>query len=90
MNAQALNNMNDLIVRYNKEIMVVEIGMPWDSATETRNFIKELVFNVRTLPSKKGLGVIYWEPLSYNGWQGYTLGALDNTGKPTIALNGFQ
>jgi arabinogalactan endo-1,4-beta-galactosidase len=44
----------------------------------------------KSLPGAKGLGVLYWEPEAYNNWQGYSLGAFDNTGKPTIALDAFQ
>jgi arabinogalactan endo-1,4-beta-galactosidase len=35
------------------------------------------------------LGVLYWEPQAYNNWNGYTLGAFDNSGKPTTALSVF-
>jgi arabinogalactan endo-1,4-beta-galactosidase len=38
---------------------------------------------------KKGLGVFYWEPQSYNSWKGYKLGAFDDTGKPTVAMDAF-
>lgn len=37
----------------------------------------------------KCMGIFYWEPQSYNNWKGYTLGAFDKTGKPTIALSLF-
>jgi arabinogalactan endo-1,4-beta-galactosidase len=33
--------------------------------------------------------VFYWEPECYNNWQGYGLGAFDNTGKPTVAMSAF-
>jgi arabinogalactan endo-1,4-beta-galactosidase len=39
---------------------------------------------------KKGLGVFYWEPQSYNSWKGYKLGAFDDTGKPTVAMDAFM
>ena len=35
------------------------------------------------------MGVLYWEPQSYGSWKGYTLGAFDNSGKPTEALDAF-
>jgi hypothetical protein len=37
----------------------------------------------------KALGVLYWEPQAYN-WKGYSLGAFDNAGKPTVALEAFK
>lgn len=88
-NEQCLQNMNDMVSRYNSEVMVVEVGMPWDMAADCKLFIKDLITKVKSLPNNKGQGVLYWEPESYNGWKGYTLGAFDNTGKPTIALDAF-
>ncbi len=90
MNTQALNNMHDMVQRYNKEVMVVEVGMSWDQATASRGFLADLITKTKSVPGNKGLGVLYWEPQSYNNWQGYTLGAFDNSGKPTVALNAFS
>jgi arabinogalactan endo-1,4-beta-galactosidase len=89
-NTQCLANMNDMVSRYNKEIMVCEIGMPVADASASNNFISDLLSKVASVNSGKGLGVLYWEPQAYNGWQGYQLGAFDNSGKPTIALNAFK
>lgn len=89
-NSQCLVNMNDMVARYGKEVMVVEVGMPWDGAADCKNFISDLITKTKTVTNSKGLGVMYWEPLAYNRWQGYTLGAFDNSGKPTIALDAFQ
>jgi len=33
--------------------------------------------------------VFYWEPQAYPGWQGYTFGALDGSGRFTIALDPY-
>lgn len=89
-NQQCLANMNDMVTRYGKEVMVVEVGMSWDSATETGQFLSDLIAKVKSVPNGKGLGVLYWEPQAYNNWKGYTLGAFDNSGKPTSALNAFK
>ena len=89
-NAQCLQNMNDMVSRYNKPVMIVEVGMPWDQASTCEAFISDLISKVKSVPDRKGLGVLYWEPLAYANWKGYTLGAFDNTGKPTVALNAFQ
>jgi arabinogalactan endo-1,4-beta-galactosidase len=32
----------------------------------------------------------YWEPEAYNNWRGYSLGAFNNSGKPTNALDAFK
>lgn len=90
LNEQCLSNMKDMVLRYNKEVMVVEVGMSWDQPTACQSFLTDIIAKTKSLPSKKGLGVLYWEPQSYNNWQGYTLGAFDNSGKPTIALNAFK
>lgn len=83
-------NMNDIVARYAKEVMIVEIGMSWDSPSESKSFIQDLITKTKAVPGNKGLGVLYWEPQSYGNWQGYTLGAFDNSGKPTIALSAFN
>ena len=89
-NTQTLANMNDMVSRYNKEVMVVECGMSWDSPQACKSFLSDLIAKVKLVNSKKGLGVIYWEPQSYGGWEGYTLGAFDISGKPTVALDAFK
>ena len=89
-NQQCLANMNDMVSLYNKEVMVVEVGMPWDSAPDCKSFLTDLITKVKSVPGNKGLGVLYWEPQCYGGWKGYTLGAFDNSGKPTIAMTAFQ
>lgn len=90
LNNQCLANMNDMVSRYNKEIMIVEVGMSWDQPAATKDFLTDIIAKTKSLNSNKGLGVLYWEPEAYNNWQGYPFGAFDNTGKPTIALNAFN
>jgi arabinogalactan endo-1,4-beta-galactosidase len=90
INTQCLANMNDMVSRYNKEVMIVEVGMSWDRSSECGSFLTDIIQKVRSIPGEKGLGVLYWEPESYNNWKAYTLGAFDNTGKPTAALNAFS
>lgn len=87
LDSQCLSNMQDMKSRYGKQVMICEIGMSWTAASTTKSFIKDIVTKTQ---SAGGLGVFYWEPEAYNNWQGYTLGAFDNSGKPTVALQGFQ
>jgi arabinogalactan endo-1,4-beta-galactosidase len=82
--------MNDMVSRYNKEVMVVEVGMSWDEPTATNFFIADLITKTKSVTGGEGIGVLYWEPQAYNNWQGYTSGAFDNSGKPTMALNAFK
>ncbi len=90
LNAACRDNMNDMIARYNKQVMIVEVGMSWDQPAIAKEFLTDLINKTKAIPGNKGLGVLYWEPQAYGNWQGYTLGAFDNTGKPTIALNAFN
>ncbi len=90
LNNQCLDNMTDLVARYGKEVMVTEVGMSWDEPAASKAFLSDLVTKTNSLPGEKGLGVLYWEPQAYNSWQGYTLGAFDNSGKPTAALDAFK
>ena len=90
LNSQCLANMNDMVSRYNKEVMIVEVGMSWDQAAACSSFLADLITKTKSVSNNKGLGVLYWEPESYNNWQGYTLGAFDNSGKPSLALNAFN
>ena len=88
-NDSCATNMNDMVSRYNKSVMICEVGMPEDEATTCQSFLTDLIHKVKAVSGGKGLGVFYWEPESYNNWQGYGLGAFDNTGKPTVAMNAF-
>jgi arabinogalactan endo-1,4-beta-galactosidase len=89
-NSECIANMNDMVARYNKDVMIVEVGMSWDQAPTCYSFLTDLISKIKTVANGRGLGVFYWEPESYNNWQGYTLGAFDNNGKPTVALNAFK
>jgi arabinogalactan endo-1,4-beta-galactosidase len=88
LDAQCLANMNDMVTRYGTPVMIVEVGMEADQPAITQSFLTDILNKVHSVNNKQGLGVFYWEPEAYN-WQGYGLGAFDNTGKPTIALNAF-
>jgi len=78
----------DVAGRFGKPVMVVEVGMDWQQASATRSMLADLISKTRALGAN-GRGVFYWEPQAYPGWQGYTLGALDGTGKFTLALDAF-
>ena len=90
LNAQCLNNVNDMISRYNKPVMICEVGMSYTAASTCQSFLSDLISKMKSVTNNNGLGVLYWEPECYNNWKGYSLGAFDNTGKPTAALNAFK
>jgi arabinogalactan endo-1,4-beta-galactosidase len=70
--------------------MICEVGMPWNQPNESKAFLSDIIAKAKSVANGKCLGVFYWEPQSYNGWNGYQLGAFDGTGKPTAALDAFK
>jgi arabinogalactan endo-1,4-beta-galactosidase len=89
-NNKCINNINDMISRYGSEVMLCEVGMPWDNAATAKLFLTDLITRTKAISNEKCLGVFYWEPEAYNSWKGYNLGAFDNSGKPTEALDAFK
>jgi arabinogalactan endo-1,4-beta-galactosidase len=89
VNDACIANINDMIERYGTEVMICEVGMPYTQAEECKNFLTDLINKSKSVPDKKVLGVFYWEPQCYN-WVNYQLGAFDNTGKPTVAMDAFK
>jgi arabinogalactan endo-1,4-beta-galactosidase len=89
LDAQCLSNMNDMVTRYGTPVMISEIGMDVNAPSACRSFIADIIQKTNSVSGGNGLGVFYWEPESYN-WEGYSLGAFDNSGKPTVALYGFS
>ncbi len=83
------NNMQDMIKRYNKEIMIVETGEKYNKADESYNMIREIIKRVKKLPESKGIGVMYWEPEGAVNWSNYELSCWESSGKPTKALEAF-
>ncbi|MFD2969999.1 glycoside hydrolase family 53 protein [Sphingobacterium bambusae] len=89
-NSDCVQNINDMWSRYGSEVMICEVGMSWDEAEVAELWLTDLLQAVNKLPDDRVLGVFYWEPLAYAGWNGYTLGAFDNNGRPTRVFNAFK
>ncbi|MCD7937671.1 MAG: arabinogalactan endo-1,4-beta-galactosidase [Tannerellaceae bacterium] len=89
MNNACLSNIQDMISRYDTEVMICEVGMSWDEPEASKAFLTDLIDKARNVANEKCLGVFYWEPQAYGNWEGYTKGAFDNSGRPTIALDAF-
>jgi len=83
------NNLNDMVSRYGKEVMVVEIGGDYTLVQDTYNMLVAVIQKVKAVPNSKGLGVIYWEPEGEKSWSGYQLSCWGSNGRPTAALNAF-
>lgn len=88
LNGQCLTNMNDMVSRYGKPVMVVEVGMDVNLPATCKAFLTDIIIKVNSVNGGNGLGVFYWEPECYN-WQSYSLGAFDASGKPTAAMDAF-
>jgi hypothetical protein len=84
------NNMNDMVTRYGKEVMVVEVGGLDTQAPNTYDMLVAVIKKTMDIPNGKGLGVIYWEPQGERNWSGgYPLSCWGADGKPTTALDAF-
>ncbi len=84
------NNLNDMVTRYGKEVMVVEVGGDYTLVQNTYDMLNAVIAAVKRVPNNKGLGVIYWEPQGEKSWSGYQLNAWQSNGKPSVALDAFK
>jgi len=82
-------NLNDMVFRYGKEVMVVEVGGEDVKAQNTYDMLIAVQKKVNEVSGGKGLGVFYWEPEGARSWSHYALSAWGDDGKPTKALDAF-
>jgi arabinogalactan endo-1,4-beta-galactosidase len=80
------DNMIDLKSRYNKEVMMVEIGFSYSRQDITYQF---LTYMIEKTKQADGLGVFYWEPIARSPFTSYSKGAWDTDGSPSIAMDAF-
>ncbi len=83
-------NMNDMASRYDKEVMVVEVGGEDNKIQNTYDMLLAVQEKVKAVPNGKGLGVIYWEPQGARSWSRYALSAWGEDGRPTKAMDAFK
>jgi arabinogalactan endo-1,4-beta-galactosidase len=82
-------NLNDMVSRYGKEVMVVEVGGEDMKVQNTYDMLIAVLKKVKEVPDSKGTGVFYWEPEGARSWSHYGLSAWGDDGKPTKALDAF-
>ncbi|AWQ16461.1 arabinogalactan endo-1,4-beta-galactosidase [Bacillus velezensis] len=88
-------NLNDIASRYNKEVMVVELGGDENNPKDSYWTIKDTIKLVKAVPNGKGTGVFYWEPEAHSSVlsDAYPLGATakvsKNVLKYTTAIDAF-
>lgn len=76
-------NINHCKQKYNKPVMICEIGMPYNQADACKQLISKMM-------GADVEGIFYWEPQAPAGYNdGYQLGCFDN-GAPTSALDPFK
>jgi arabinogalactan endo-1,4-beta-galactosidase len=88
-NDKMLECMKYLQKRYQKPIMIVEVGSSVTAPLDCKNMLMDLMKKNSSLGKKNGLGVFYWEPECSIDWNKYKSGAFDTTGKPTEAMDAF-
>jgi len=80
------SNMLDLKSRYNKDVMMVEVGF---NANQPRISHQFLTYIIEKTKQAEGLGVFYWEPIAHGDFTSYSKGAWDVDGSPSVAMNAF-
>lgn len=83
-----IDNMKWIVANYGVDVMVCEVGMDWTEEDAGYSFLNSLITGCQDV--ENCLGVLYWEPQAYNGWKSYSLGAFDNDGIPTKAMQAFK
>ncbi len=95
MTSDCVANMSLLAERYGSDVMVVEIGLPWNYDGAER-YLADFMSRAKAVSHCKG--VFYWEPQCYGDWKpkshgtwaAYTKGAFDRYGRPMPMLNAFR
>lgn len=87
-NSALSTNLQDMVARYGKQVVVAETGMDWQQAAASKAMLADVVSRLGALGSRAE-GVFYWEPQAYPGWRQYTWSALDGSGRFTAALDPF-
>lgn len=81
--------MQELVTRFRKPVMIVEIGHEYDKPGEARAMLKDMIKRTKALGAM-GRGVIYWEPGTIPTWSGYRLGATNQSNQLTSAMKAFR
>ena len=88
-------NLNTLAARYNKPVIISEIGYLYSDPTDAYTDVQGAIQAMNAVPNNMGLGVIYWEPEAPDdsATADYTMGAVtEGSGKVlqfTTAINAF-
>lgn len=81
--------MEQLVARFDRPVMMVEIGHRFDEPEEAKAMLSDMIARTRALGTD-GRGVVYWEPGTIPTWSGYRLGATNEENQLTIAMEAFR
>lgn len=87
--SQCQSNMAQCIARYNKDVMLCEVGMGESYVSQCRDFL-DRAFALETSVGRHYLGLFYWEPECYGDFNGYRKGCFTSRGAPTAAMDAFS
>ncbi len=88
-------NLNTLAARYNKPVLICEIGYLYSDPSTAYTDVQGAITAMNAVPNNMGLGVIYWEPEAPDdaSTANYNMGAVtESTGKVlqfTTAIDAF-
>ena len=83
------NNLQDMVTRYNKPVMIVEVGGDYWQVENSKDLLIATIGAAKDVPDNKCLGVFYWEPQGAKPWSGYQLNCWQDNGRPSLALDAF-
>jgi arabinogalactan endo-1,4-beta-galactosidase len=82
-------NLKDMVTRYNKPVMVVEVGGDYWQVQNSKDLLMATIGAAQDVPNNDCLGVFYWEPQGAKPWSGYQLNCWQDNGRPSPALDAF-
>lgn len=88
--AQTETNMKKLIQKFDRDVMLVEVGMGESYVTECRDFLTRCFGLSKSIADDRMLGVLYWEPQCNSSWNDYKKGAFNSQWRPTDALKAYN
>lgn len=83
------NNLQDMVTRYNKPVMIVEVGGDYWQVQNSKDLLIATIGAAKDVPNNQCLGVFYWEPQGAKPWSGYQLNCWQDNGRPSPALDAF-
>ncbi len=97
-NDGAIDNINNLINKFNKDVFVVETGIKNDNLSEGVTILTDFITKIRQISRCKG--ILYWEPEVYGwwkpaiyttlGWNAYDMGVFNSDGSPSDVVKLFK